>query len=193
MSKKSTESTTGSQGRHEGIPLEKELYAEMVQHPAHLIRRTFQIFLSAFDLDLGQTGLTPVQWMILATVYSFPGIDMTRLAGLAAVDKTSCGRAVAKLADGGLIRLSADKTDGRQKRLSLLPEGQRMVVSALPGARKMRERLLVAFTSQERTAFLSILKTFVTKNNEQSRAPHRALETEEPATSGKRKRGSKQT
>lgn len=176
MAKKSKASSAGGPALAESSPSDRALFDEMVQHPAHLIRRTFQIFLSAFDADLGETKLTPVQWMILATLYSFPGIDMTRLAGLAAVDKTSCGRAVSKLADDGLVKVSADRKDGRQKRLSATADGQRMVIGALPRVRRMRDRILGGLNEQERGQFLSILKVFVTKNNEQSRAPYRIIE-----------------
>lgn len=155
------------------IPVGEELFAELMEHPAHLIRRSFQIFLSVFESEVGVFDITPVQWIMLATIYSFPGLEMTRLAGLAAVDKTSCGRAVSKLHDRGLVQVSPILEDRRQKRLSATQAGENMIIQALPGVRKLKGRLLGALSQKEQEAFNEALRVFVDRNNNQSRAPQR--------------------
>lgn len=152
-----------------------DLYDEMVAHPAHLIRRSYQIFQAGFDEYMAMVGITPVQWIILVTVYSFPGIDMTRLAGLAAVDKTSCGRAVAKLVQRGFLQVSPIVEDLRQKRLSVTPQGDEAIQQTRPGVGLLRERLLGVFSPEEQENLLEALQTFVNKNNELSRAPQRKV------------------
>ena len=158
------------------LPGEISLFDEMSQHPAHLIRRCYQIFIAGFEQEIGTiTDISQVQGIILAIVRSYPGIDMTSVSGLAAVDKTSCGRAVSKLARSGLIHISPILEDRRQKRLSITAEGEDVIREVLPGLRKLQDRLLGALSQKEQEHFISALKVFVEKNNEQSRAPQRLL------------------
>lgn len=150
-----------------------DLYDEMITHPAHLIRRSYQIFQAGFDEDMAVTGVTPVQWIILVTVFSYPGIDMTRLAGFAAVDKTSCGRAVSKLVERGFLQVSPIVEDLRQKRLSVTKDGELAIEQTRPGVGRLRDRLLGVLSREEQKNLLEALEVFVRKNNELSRAPQR--------------------
>jgi len=45
----------------------------LTDHPAHLIRRSYQVFLYFFDEAMAGLKLSPVSWIILATTRNFPG------------------------------------------------------------------------------------------------------------------------
>lgn len=174
MDKESMEEISeDSEPDHANSGKKYDLYDEMIAHPAHLIRRSYQIFQAGFDEDMSVVNITPVQWIILVTVSSFPGIDMTSLAGFAAVDKTSCGRAVAKLSERGYLQISPILEDLRQKRLSVTPEGKRVIDQTRPGVSRLRERLLGVLTEEEQINLINALQVFVSRNNELSRAPQR--------------------
>lgn len=152
---------------------DRALVDEIATHPGHLVRRAYQIFTSVFDEELGETGLTPIQFIALATLSTQPGVDQTRLAGLAAIDKTSCGRAIDRLSRAGLVVVRRGDVDRRQNSLALTPAGKRVLRDALPRIRRVRERLLSGLSKRDQAALLRSLDVFVTANNEQSRAPLR--------------------
>jgi DNA-binding MarR family transcriptional regulator len=152
------------------------LLEEIATHPGHLIRRAYQIFASVFDEELGPLGLTPVQFIVLAMLRAHPGVDQTRLAGLAAIDKTSCGRAVERLARDGLVQVRRGAEDRRQHSLALTDRGTSTLRNTIPGMRRIRERLLSTMPAADQRRLLRSLEVFVTANNEQSRAPYRPPE-----------------
>ena len=117
--------------------------------------------------------LTPVQFIVLAVLEVHPGIDQTRLGGLAAIDKSSCGRAVEKLAQRKLISVHLGREDRRQRELYLTDKGRALLPFQ---ERRIRKRLLSALTATQQAEFLSSLAAFVDANNGASRAPFSDLE-----------------
>ena len=151
-------------------------FEELISHPGHLVRRSYQIFMSVFEEEMAGLTLTPVQFIILAVLEVHPGIDQTRLGGLAAIDKSSCGRSVEKLAQRKLLSVHLGREDRRQRELYLTDKGRALLLEAIPGARRIRKRLLAALTATQQAEFLSSLAAFVDANNEASRAPFSDLE-----------------
>ncbi len=100
---------------------------------------------------------------------------MTRLAGLAAIDKTSCGRAIEKLAGKNMVRIAFDPNDRRQRYPSLTADGVAALRGTWPGVRRIRGRLLEGLDPESHDQFLALLRSFVEIKNDESRAPHRDL------------------
>jgi len=148
------------------------VYAQMVVHPAHLIRRTYQVFLSCFEMSLGKFDLTPVQWILLATVHDHPGKGIATVASMAAVDKASAGRTVARLADRGLMHVEQNARDHRGKMLALTDAGRTLVAQVMPSTLALHDDLLAQLSPDEREIFLAALRIYVERSNDVSRAPH---------------------
>jgi MarR family transcriptional regulator, lower aerobic nicotinate degradation pathway regulator len=165
-------STSRDPAQIEGPPSrQKGFFQEIISHPGHLVRRSYQIFSSVFEEEMAGLNLTPIQYIILAVLEVYPGIDQTRLGGLAAIDKSSCGRAVEKLAQRKLILVRFSSEDRRQRELHLSEKGSALLSEAVPAARRIRKRLFSTLSPAQQTQFLASLAAFVDANNEASRAP----------------------
>lgn len=154
----------------QGLTLER-----IYEHPAHLVRRSYQIFMSAFDAELTPKGLTPIYVIILAVLNEHPGIDLSTLAQAAAIDKTSCGRAIVRLSKRKFVRIAISQDDARQKCLFLTQQGREIFSSCSENIERIEEKLLGRFSEKEKLAFMTILRKFVDRNNSISRAPFKTV------------------
>jgi DNA-binding MarR family transcriptional regulator len=141
--------------------------------PGHLIRRAQQIAVALFVEECGQ--LTPVQFAALSAVAGHPGIDLTRLAGLIALDKPTTGGVIDRLEAKDLLKRSADKSDKRLKRLTITPAGNRLLAAAQAGVARTQTRLLAPLSKAEQRLFVELLGRIVEGNNALSRAPQKPL------------------
>ena len=143
---------------------------DLYNHPGHLLRRAQQISVSIFYDEMGNE-LTPVQYAILSRLAEHPGIDQVSLAGLAAIDTSTGATVCARLEEKGLLERRVIPHNRRQRALSITMAGQALLDALVPGAQRLRERLLEPLSEQERQVFMSLLAKLVHENNEQSRAP----------------------
>jgi DNA-binding MarR family transcriptional regulator len=143
---------------------------DLYQHPGHLLRRAQQISVSIFHDEMGDE-LTPVQYAILSRLAEHPGIDQVSLAGLAAIDTSTGATVCARLEDKGLLERKVIPHNRRQRALTIMPEGARLLAALEPGAQRLRDRLLAPLSAREQEVFMDLLAKLVNGNNEQSRAP----------------------
>lgn len=141
----------------------------LTDHPAHLIRRTYQIFLFCFDEAMAGLNLSPVKWIILCTAYNFPDLSVTELARGAAVDKASCGRSATALQNDGLLQIEMSKLDGRRKVVRLTPAGIALVMKGLTRVEKLHSLILGRLDSEEAAHFVKGMTAFVHKTGMQVR------------------------
>lgn len=141
----------------------------LVEHPAHLIRRSYQVFLYAFDEAMAGLDLSPVSWIIIATTHNFPGLSVTEVARRAAVDKASTGRTASALERRGLIFISKSHTDGRQKLLQLTPSGEELYAKAFGRVEKLRSLLIDDLNAEDQRHLLTALAAFVRATGKNTR------------------------
>ena len=143
---------------------------DLYNHPGHLLRRAQQISVSIFYDEMGGE-LTPVQYAILSRLAEHPGIDQVSLAGLAAIDTSTGATVCARLEEKGLLERKVIPHNRRQRALSITAAGQALLDALVPGAQRLRQRLLEPLSAQEQEVFMGLLAKLVHENNEQSRAP----------------------
>lgn len=143
---------------------------DLYQHPGHLLRRAQQISVSIFYDEMG-SELTPVQYAMLSRLATHPGIDQVSLAGLAAIDTSTGATVCARLEEKGLLERRVLPHNRRQRALSITAAGQALLDGLVPGAQRLRERLLDPLSEQEQQVFMTLLAKLVHENNDQSRAP----------------------
>jgi len=143
---------------------------DLYQHPGHLLRRAQQISVSIFYDEMGGE-LTPVQYAILSQVAEHPGIDQVSLAGLAAIDTSTGATVCARLEEKGLLERRVLPHNRRQRALSITAAGQALLDGLVPGAQRLRQRLLDPLSTEEQRVFMELLAKLVHENNDQSRAP----------------------
>lgn len=148
----------------------EDIHRLLTEHPAHLIRRSYQIFLYCFDEAMAGLKLSPVTWIILATAHCFPGLSVTEVARCAAIDRASCGRAATALEKRGLVRIKMSDTDGRQKVLDLTPAGEALVAKGLGRIEKLRSLILGQLDVKEQRQFIASLTTFVQRSGNHTRS-----------------------
>jgi DNA-binding MarR family transcriptional regulator len=59
----------------------------------------------------------------------------------------------------------------RQRALTITAAGRQLLDSLVPGAQRLRQRLLAPLSGEEQAMFMGLLAKLVQENNEQSRAP----------------------
>ncbi|MFC5460591.1 MarR family winged helix-turn-helix transcriptional regulator [Massilia niabensis] len=152
----------------------------LYQHPGHLLRRAQQISVSMFHDEMGG-ALTPVQYAILSGLAEHPGIDQVSLAGIAAIDTSTGATVCARLEEKGLLERKVIPHNRRQRALTITPAGRQLLDDLVPGARRLRQRLLAPLGTQEQELFMGLLAKLVNENNGQSRAPLALPEVRESA------------
>ena len=145
-----------------------ELLMDLYDQPGHLIRRAQQIAVSMFHEIMGPS-VTPTQYAVLRMLQEAPGIDQLTLAGLVALDSSTTADMCARMEAKGWIH--RELLPRRQRRLTLTPAGEEVLVTLVPAVHELRDRMLSSLDPQERAEFARLLKKFVHLNNEQSRAP----------------------
>lgn len=143
---------------------------DLYEHPGHLLRRAQQISVSIFYDEMG-SELTPVQYAILSRLTEHPGIDQVSLAGLAAIDTSTGATVCARLEEKGLLERKVIPHNRRQRALTITAEGARLLDALVPGAQRLRQRLLEPLNLEEQAQFMALLAKLVNENNDQSRAP----------------------
>lgn len=139
--------------------------------PGHLIRRAHQIAVSVFHEKLGR-DVTPVQYAVMRTLQNKPGIDQITLAQQVALDTSTTADIAARLETKGWITRGVLARGQRELRLT--SAGEALLARMVPAMAQMQDALFSPLSDQERQEFMTLLRKFVTGNNEKSRAPMRA-------------------
>jgi DNA-binding MarR family transcriptional regulator len=86
---------------------------------------------------LAGTGVSADEWAVLSVVGLFGPLSPTALADELRVPPTSISRHVARLADAGLVRRTANPQDGRSYLIELTPRGRDEVETISPRFRSI--------------------------------------------------------
>ena len=93
------------------------------------------------------------------------------LAGLAAIDTSTGATVCARLEEKGLLERKVLPHNRRQRALTITAAGARLLQGLVPGAQRLRDRLLAPLSEAEQAQFMELLGKLVRENNGQSRAP----------------------
>ena len=147
---------------------------DLYDQPGHLLRRAHQIALGMFAEEVGN-DLTPKEFAILRMIREKPQVDQVSLARFIGIDTSSAALTAARLEKRALITRVVSSTDRRLLQLRLTPAGEEVLNSTVSGVHTMRERMLSRLSENEQEIFMTLLRKFVNLNNEESRAPVRAI------------------
>ncbi len=135
--------------------------------PLALARRFFQICTTAAAQTLAPSGLTPLEFAVLAYINKAigePGIDQSTLAARMGIDRNSTSLLVAQLDAKGLLRQSVSTTDRRARSLRLTPRGERLHDSLAPIAWVDQLAILHPLDTAERETLLDLLVRVIEGN-----------------------------
>lgn len=95
-------------------------------------QRTARALARRFDEVLRPLGLTNGQFSLLMSLNRPQPANMGQVASVLAMDRTTLTACLKPLERRGLVNVSADPGDKRTRRLTLTPEGRKLLVKALP-------------------------------------------------------------
>ncbi len=127
----------------------------------HLLHRAGQRADELFADQVGQSDLTPRQFAVLRAVTQTEEPSQTDLVEMTGIDRSTLADIVRRLVDRGLLQRKRTRRDARMYAVRLTPNGQSLLRSAEPAAKKTDDRLLSALSVQERDAFLKALDRIV--------------------------------
>ena len=106
----------------------------------------------------GQAEVTPRQFGALLTLYQQGSLTLTDLARAIAVDRSTLGEMVRRMAAHGLVRRRDNGADRRSANVSLTPKGTAAVLHLVTGAAALQDALLAPIPPGDRAQFLRCLK-----------------------------------
>jgi DNA-binding MarR family transcriptional regulator len=141
--------------------------------PLHLLHRALQRATDVFQVELGDDGLTPRQYVVLLTVSLNKGLSQTQLVELTGIDRSTVAGVVRRMTDKGLLQRRRTRDDARAYAVSLTGEGAKLLKTYDPMVRRVDERILASLPSRQRDGFLQELTTIVQTLNrvEKTEAP----------------------
>src|SRR5215470_4143640 len=131
--------------------------------PLPLARRFFQICMTVSAAGLEGSGLTPLEFAILAYVTKDggePDIDQTSLAQQVGIDRNNTSLLVERLVSRGLIDRRENGQDRRARMLRLTPAGEKL----LPDAVASQQRILAPLKPAQRELLLDLLVQIIEAN-----------------------------
>jgi DNA-binding MarR family transcriptional regulator len=96
------------------------------------LQRAARAIARRFDTAFRPLDLTNGQFSLLMSLKHRAASPLGRVAALLAMDRTTLTAALKPLARRGLVDVAVDPADRRSRRLSLTPQGHRVLAAAMP-------------------------------------------------------------
>ncbi len=96
------------------------------------LRRASRTATSFYDAALAPAGLTVAQFAMLRQLQALGRVGISRAAQAMQLDRTTLGRNLGPLERGGMVRIVAGETDGRQRMIEVSDRGDQAVRQAIP-------------------------------------------------------------
>lgn len=134
--------------------------------PGHAIRRLHQASVALFSQEIGDLGITPVQYAILQMVHNHPGFDQRTLARNIALDTSTTAGVVDRLEARGVLTRNTSPGDRRVRLLSLTPAGEQLLVDIIPRMEKAQQLIMAPLSPVQQAEFMHLLHLLVNKDHE---------------------------
>jgi DNA-binding MarR family transcriptional regulator len=104
-------------------------------------QRAARVLGRRFDAAFRRLNLTNNQFSLLYALSRSGAVRLSEMAAMLGADRTTLTAALKPLVRRGLLVSTPDMVDRRSRRLSLTPEGERLLATALPVWRTCHEDL----------------------------------------------------
>jgi DNA-binding MarR family transcriptional regulator len=126
---------------------------------SHLLKRAVQYSVHLYMEEVGKSGLTHRQFIVLAAVDSFDGKSQTELVKITGIDRSTLADLIGRLMAQGYLQRKRSKEDQRTNTVRLTPVGKKMLKSSQSGAEDIDRKLLSTFPVAERRVIMDCLST----------------------------------
>jgi DNA-binding MarR family transcriptional regulator len=116
-----------------------------------------KISVSLSRIYVQRFGITVPEWRTLVTLAEYGELQSKQVAAYTSMDKVRVSRAVAALADKGLLRRRPCDRDSRAALLDLTEAGQALYRRIVPEALAWESQLLAPLSEPEREALFGLL------------------------------------
>jgi DNA-binding MarR family transcriptional regulator len=123
----------------------------------HHIRKAYSHLFETFTEALGEFGLAPGQYSVLALIGLNPGLSQMALADAAGIDATTMVPITERFAKAGWVRRTRRPEDRRVYSLRLTPQGEAILRKAGPLVEAYERKLTAALSSAERAKVRELL------------------------------------
>ncbi|MQA13269.1 MAG: MarR family transcriptional regulator [Pseudonocardiaceae bacterium] len=134
--------------------------ADLHGAPGHLFRRARQ-FHDALWLQVVGDSLTPLQYAVLIALEAEPELSQRSLGERIALDKSTIGDLVARLARRGFVTRRPDPDDARRRILLMTEAGRMALYRARPAVVELGTRILAPLEPDERRELIRLLDRLV--------------------------------
>lgn len=135
---------------------------ERISSALHLLHRAGQCADEMFAVTVGEVGLTPRQYAVMAAIAESDEPSQTTLVERTGIDRSTMADIVRRLTSRGLVQRRRTRRDARRYAVRLTDKGEGALRLAEPAARSTDERILSALPATQRDAFLRSLARIVT-------------------------------
>ena len=129
---------------------------EPLRSTGHLLRRAVQHYTTLWTAIV-TSGLTSPQFAVLALLANGEELDQRTIAEGAALDKSTCGDLVDRLARRGLVAAGPDPDDRRRKLIRITDEGLQRLAAAAPQQREVHSAALAGLSETDRAELNGLL------------------------------------
>lgn len=165
----------GKGNRKTGGTRTEGLDFDFTRSPIHLLRRAQQRALEVFNKEVGASGLTPRQFVVLLAVQENEGLTQTDLVNRTRIDRSTLADMISRLIKRDLLSRSRTERDQRANAVTITTAGRRALRTALGRIQRAEERLLGNIPENRRNSFLESLGALAGPNaEEQSESTPRA-------------------
>jgi DNA-binding MarR family transcriptional regulator len=133
----------------------------LTRSAVHLLHRAGQCAEEAFMAQVGESNLTPRQYVILAVVALRQGLSQTDLVAQTGIDRSTLADIVRRMLKKGLIQRRRTKHDARAYAIKLTDEGARILREAEPTAKQVDDRILSVLPARQREQLIDQLELIV--------------------------------
>jgi MarR family transcriptional regulator, temperature-dependent positive regulator of motility len=129
---------------------------EPLRSTGHLLRRAVQQYATLWTAIV-TSGLTSPQFAVLALLADGEELDQRTIAEGAALDKSTCGDLVDRLARRGLVAAGPDPDNRRRKLVRITDEGVARLAAAAPQQREVHSAALARLSAADRAELNRLL------------------------------------
>jgi MarR family transcriptional regulator, lower aerobic nicotinate degradation pathway regulator len=133
---------------------------EPLQSTGHLLRRAVQHYAMLWTATV-TAGLTSPQFAVLALLAKGEELDQRTIAEGAALDKSTCGDLIDRLARRGLIEAGPDPDNRRRKLVRITDDGCERLAAAAAQQREVHSAALAGLSETDQAELNRLLRTML--------------------------------
>ena len=130
----------------------------LTDSPGHLLRRAEQRAANIYTQEVGLSGLTPRQYVVLTAVAAYEGQTQTDLVTATGIDRSTLADMIARMIANGLLDRERTKGDQRANSVTITAAGKRQLSATATKVRNAEKRVIAPVPAGKRAILLDCLR-----------------------------------